>query len=93
MNGHQVTNQVVQDKLSTRIVLLTAFDDHEQVIHVKGMRNKEIATSSGIRQRTVKNHVTSILSKFGVEECTQAVVYALNRGWVKLSNISSQTQE
>lgn len=33
MNGQQVTHQVVQDKLSTRIVLLTAYDDHEQIIH------------------------------------------------------------
>lgn len=33
MNGQQVTHQVVQDKLSTRILLLTAYDDHEQIIH------------------------------------------------------------
>ena len=33
MNGQQVTHQVVQGKLSTRIVLLTAYDDHEQIIH------------------------------------------------------------
>ena len=33
MNGQQVTHQVVQDKLSTRIVLLTAYDDQEQIIH------------------------------------------------------------
>ena len=33
MNGQQVTHQVVQDKLSTRIILLTANDDHEQISH------------------------------------------------------------
>lgn len=33
MNGQQVTHQVVQDKLSTRILMLTAYDNHEQVIH------------------------------------------------------------
>ncbi len=33
MNGQQITHQVVQDKLPTRIVLLTAYDDHEQIIH------------------------------------------------------------
>jgi DNA-binding NarL/FixJ family response regulator len=33
MNGQQITHQVVQDKLCTRISLLTAYDDHEQIIH------------------------------------------------------------
>ena len=33
MSGQQITHQVVQDKLPTRIVLLTGYDDHEQIIH------------------------------------------------------------
>ncbi len=163
MNGQQVTHQIVAEKLPTRIILLTAYDDAEQVIHaalagasaycakdilpekltqtvldvakgkyvigdqvfqqdefdswltsqinsakrsysepgspfhplsdremevlicvVKGMSNKEIAALLGISHQTVKNHVTAILRKFGVEDRTQAVVYALRRGWVNL---------
>ena len=165
MNGQQITHRVVQEKLSTRVLLLTGYDDLEQALHaalagaaaycakdigpqrliqsireiyqgkyviaeqvfsreeldvwlksqmretksnrpysepgmpfhplskremevlscvVRGMSNKEIALLLGISHQTVKNHVTAILRKFGVEDRTQAVVYALKRGWVQL---------
>ena len=30
-----------------------------------------------------KNHITSILRKLAVNDCTQAVLYALHDGWVR----------
>ncbi|OQY36257.1 MAG: hypothetical protein B6I38_00115 [Anaerolineaceae bacterium 4572_5.1] len=60
---------------------------------VRGMSNKEIANLLGISHQTVKNHVTAILRKFGVEDRTQAVVYALKRGWVQLHDDNQDTQE
>jgi DNA-binding NarL/FixJ family response regulator len=46
----------------------------------RGMENAEIAKDLGISPRTVKNHVSNILSKLGLPSRVQAAVYAVRRG-------------
>lgn len=172
MNGQQLTRQLVAEKIPTRVILLTAYDDMEQKVHamrvgaagycVKDVRpeilirvilnvaagkfvigdqifdqqavdgwisariaraqrpysdpgepfhplsaremevlshvtmgksNKEIAAVLGISYQTVKNHVTSILRKLGVEDRTQAAIYSVRRGWIRLHQQNEDSRE
>jgi DNA-binding NarL/FixJ family response regulator len=42
----------------------------------QGLANKEIADELGIAEKTVKNHVTSVLAKMGLQRRTQVVAWA-----------------
>jgi DNA-binding NarL/FixJ family response regulator len=166
MNGIQVTRMITAERLGASIVLLTAYDDEQQIFHAfsagasaycskdietgklldvirqvargfyvvgdqvydesglqqwlsrgvethrrphlegdveafaplspremeilqyvtRGLSNKEIASRLGISHQTVKNHMTAILHKLDVEDRTQAAVYALRHGWVRLQD-------
>jgi DNA-binding NarL/FixJ family response regulator len=44
-----------------------------------GYANKEIGDALGVSERTVKNHVSSVLAKLGVRDRTRAVLKALER--------------
>lgn len=49
----------------------------------RGLANKEIARDLGIGEKTVKTHVSNILSKMGVLSRTQAALQAVRMGLIK----------
>jgi DNA-binding NarL/FixJ family response regulator len=50
----------------------------------RGNSNKIIGRKLSISDQTVKNHVSAILRKLEVNDRTEAVVYALRNGWIRI---------
>lgn len=57
-----------------------------EVLHLmsEGKSNKSIGEYLFISEKTVKNHVSSILQKMDVDDRTQAVIIAIKNGWVTI---------
>ncbi|WP_276313790.1 response regulator transcription factor [Exiguobacterium algae] len=57
-----------------------------EVLHLlaDGRSNRDISDMLFISEKTVKNHVSSVLRKMEVNDRTQAVVDAIRRGWVEI---------
>ncbi|PMC40186.1 DNA-binding response regulator [Bacillus sp. UMB0899] len=49
----------------------------------KGKSNKEIASALFITEKTVKTHISNILSKLQLSDRTQAAIYAVKNGYVE----------
>lgn len=78
---------IVEGELGDEAFVPLSPREMEILQHItRGLSNKEIAHQLGISHQTVKNHMTSILRKLNVEDRTQAAVYALRRGWVRLQD-------
>ena len=48
----------------------------------RGYNNREIADALSIAEGTVKNYISSVLSKMGVRDRTRAVLKALEQGFL-----------
>jgi DNA-binding NarL/FixJ family response regulator len=55
----------------------------------EGRANKEIAAALSLSERTARTHVSSILSKLGLNSRTQAALWAVREGLVDVSARSS----
>lgn len=82
--GRQYVPHEVKDRLSQRNPLSTLSERESQVLQLmaEGSSNKQIASRLGVTEATVKSHVSVILSHLNVQDRTQAVLSALQRGLV-----------
>ncbi|MBB4969156.1 response regulator [Saccharothrix violaceirubra] len=62
-------------------VLDALTEQERRVLHLigEGMTNRQIAERLFLAEKTVKNHVTSVLSKLGMERRTQAAAFVARR--------------
>ncbi|MFY0760457.1 response regulator transcription factor [Metabacillus dongyingensis] len=82
----KVTSHVMSHLMQTNQKdekLLTPLTNRENDVLkeiAKGKSNKEIAASLYITEKTVKTHVSNILSKLSLSDRTQAALYAVKNG-------------
>lgn len=63
---------------------LTARETEILRLVARGLANKQVAQELDVSEVTVKTHVSSILSKLGLQSRTQAALFALKEGLVGL---------
>ena len=90
-SGGSLLQPVVASKLLHQVsrlqagpVALTARELEVLSLLAQGRQNKEIAAALTISQRTVKFHVSAIMTKLGADNRTEAVALAAQRGLVQL---------
>ncbi|MDA2236225.1 response regulator transcription factor [Bacillus cereus] len=71
-----------EEEPSIQVDVLTARENEVLQLLAKGMSNKEVASVLVITEKTVKAHVSSILSKLNLSDRTQAALYAVKNGIV-----------
>ncbi|WP_422121895.1 response regulator [Planococcus sp. X10-3] len=64
--------------------LLTTRESEVLQLLAEGHSNKTLGETLGVSDKTIKNHVSTILRKLDLSDRTQAVVTALKNGWIEL---------
>jgi len=75
-------NMYQQQEVKSLISPLTSRETEIVDYMAQGYANKQIANKLNISEQTIKNHVTSILSKLDANARTEAVVKAIKRGLI-----------
>jgi DNA-binding NarL/FixJ family response regulator len=74
---------VARPELGRRLAELTDRESETLRLLGRGLSNSEIATALAVSGHTVKSHVSSVLTKLGLRDRAQAVVFAYESGLIE----------
>jgi len=74
--------ETLEDGGDERVEQLTPREREVLALIGRGLPNKRIADELGIAEKTVKVHVSHVLAKLGVDDRTQAALFAVREGLV-----------
>jgi two-component system response regulator DegU len=75
---------LLKDLIERPVGILTLREWEVLELLSQGLSNSEIGSRLYIADKTVKNHVSSILNKLNVKDRTGAVVMAIKNNWISL---------
>lgn len=81
---------VLSDSLRPRSARLSRRELQVLSLLGRGLRNREIGRELFISEKTVKNHVYHLCRKLGAMDRTQAVVLAIEKGWLRVTQIGTK---
>lgn len=81
--GRFADNLAIDSTLSTKLKHLTDREKEVLTAIARGLSNQEISDSLFIGSATVKTHVSNVLSKLGVRDRAQAVVFSYESGLIE----------
>jgi len=84
LSEHENKGSFHQTEVRRPFHLLTKRECEVLQLLTDGQSNRAIGETLFISEKTVKNHVSSILQKMNVNDRTQAVVTAIKNGWVEV---------
>ncbi len=91
---HGINQSIVRRLVSTDSGLKGSGELFPREIEVlkltaQGMRNKHIARALSISERTVQAHLSNIFNKLNVNSRTEAVLRAVQEGWLEIYDLSN----
>ena len=88
---HLQSTEVASDEVKNLCLDMLSPRELEVIdLAARGMHNKKIADELFISERTVQTHLVHIFKKLRAKSRTEAMLYALKKGWIELEETNEK---